>query len=231
MDFGAGRIRQNQLGDMLRMRCGIRHDDESAEGVADEAPQHEVSVPSFALGKYDVTRAEYASFVRETGHSAGDGCGIDGFKWKKLAEKSWQNPGYKQTDRDPVVCISWQDAKAYIAWLNAKLVNGIEYFLELTGFEASVQKADVVITGEGSIDEQTLQGKGPFGVAAMAKKYHLPVIGVAGKVPLQNSPELNQYFDALFAIGNEPADLPSALKSTEENLVRTGIAIGNMLAI
>jgi formylglycine-generating enzyme required for sulfatase activity/dienelactone hydrolase len=93
----------------------------SAEGVADEAPQHEVSVPSFAMGKYDVTRGEYAAFVRETGHSAGDGCGIDGFEWKKLADKSWQNPGYKQTDRDPVVCVSWQDAKGYVAWLNAKV--------------------------------------------------------------------------------------------------------------
>jgi len=92
----------------------------SAEGVADEAPQHEVSVPLFAMGKYDVTHGEYAAFVRETGHSAGDGCGLDGFDWKKQVDKSWQNPGYSQTDHDPVVCVSWQDAKAYIAWLNGK---------------------------------------------------------------------------------------------------------------
>jgi formylglycine-generating enzyme required for sulfatase activity len=58
------------------------------EWVADEAPQHEVSVPSFAMGKYDVTRGEYAAFVRETGHSAGDGCGVDGFEWKKQTDKS-----------------------------------------------------------------------------------------------------------------------------------------------
>ncbi len=93
----------------------------SAEGVADEAPQHGVSLPSFAMGMYDVTRGEYAAFVRETGHSSGDGCGIDGFEWKKLADKSWQNPGYAQTYRDPVVCVSWQDAKSYIAWLNGKV--------------------------------------------------------------------------------------------------------------
>jgi len=93
----------------------------SADGVADEAPQHEVSVPSFAIGTYDVTRGEYAAFVRETRHSAGDGCGIDGFEWKKQVDKSWQDPGYHQTDRDPVVCVSWQDAKAYIAWLNGKV--------------------------------------------------------------------------------------------------------------
>jgi formylglycine-generating enzyme required for sulfatase activity len=93
----------------------------SAEAVADEAPEHEVSVPSFALGKYDVARGEYAVFIRETGHSAGDGCGIDGFEWKKQLDKSWRNPGYNQTDRDPVVCVSWQDAKAYLAWLNGTM--------------------------------------------------------------------------------------------------------------
>ena len=93
----------------------------SAEGVADEAPQHEVSVSSFAMGKYDVTRGEYAAFVRETGHSDGDGCRKDSYEWKKQADKSWQNPGFHQTDRDPVVCVSRQDAKAYIAWLNGKV--------------------------------------------------------------------------------------------------------------
>src|SRR6266436_7374091 len=93
----------------------------SPGSVSDESPQHSVSLRSFALGKYDVTRGEYAAFVRETGHSAGDGCGIDGFEWKKLADKSWQNPGYNQTDRDPVVCVSWRDAKSYVAWLNGKV--------------------------------------------------------------------------------------------------------------
>lgn len=60
----------------------------SAEGVADEAPQHNVSLPSFALGKYDVTRGEYAAFVRGTRHSAGDGCGHNSYEWKKQAGKS-----------------------------------------------------------------------------------------------------------------------------------------------
>jgi formylglycine-generating enzyme required for sulfatase activity len=46
----------------------------NTESVADESPQHKVSLRSFALGKYDVTRAEYAVFVRETGYSAGDEC-------------------------------------------------------------------------------------------------------------------------------------------------------------
>src|SRR5690606_5775694 len=55
------------------------------------------------------------------------------------------------------------------AFLNANLVNGIDYFLRLTNFSSALDAADLVITGEGSIDEQTLQGKGPFGVASQAK--------------------------------------------------------------
>ena len=83
-------------------------------------------------------------------------------------------------------------AAGLYAFLNAKLVNGIDHFLELTGFDVALDKADVVISGEGSIDEQTLQGKGPFGVAYKAKSRGLPVIGLAGKVPLQPSKELQQ---------------------------------------
>ncbi|MEO8884792.1 MAG: glycerate kinase [Mucilaginibacter sp.] len=116
-------------------------------------------------------------------------------------------------------------------FLNAQLVNGIDYFLKLTGFEAALQKADVVITGEGSIDEQTLQGKGPFGVAQMAKSRNIPVIGVAGKILLHQSAELRQYFNVLLAIGNEPTDLATALQNTTDNLVRMGREIGGLLAI
>jgi len=89
----------------------------SMEAVADEAPQHQVSLSSFALGKYDVTRGEYASFARETGYPAADGCGRGRaiFKWEKDPKLTWENPGTAQTDRDPVVCVSWQDARAYIA--------------------------------------------------------------------------------------------------------------------
>jgi formylglycine-generating enzyme required for sulfatase activity len=100
----------------------------TAASVADESPQHHVSLQSFALGKYDVTRAEYARFVRETGHSPGDGCvvsagtrGFDGSNSQKQADAGWQNPGFRQTDRDPVVCVSWLDARAYVFWLNGKL--------------------------------------------------------------------------------------------------------------
>ncbi len=99
----------------------------SMEAVSDEAPQHSVTLRSFALGKFDVTREEYAQFVLETGHSAGDGCyAYDGAhlnskSWPKPPGSSWENPGFAQTERDPVVCVSWRDARAYVSWLNGKL--------------------------------------------------------------------------------------------------------------
>ncbi|HXA19565.1 MAG TPA: formylglycine-generating enzyme family protein [Thermoanaerobaculia bacterium] len=92
------------------------------QSVADESPQHQVSIRSFALGRYDVTRDEYAAFVRETGHSAGDGCYESSMpKSAMRADASWRTPGFAQTARDPVVCVNWQDAQAYVAWLNGKV--------------------------------------------------------------------------------------------------------------
>jgi glycerate kinase len=116
-------------------------------------------------------------------------------------------------------------------FLNAHLVNGIDYFLQLTLFEEALADCDIVITGEGSLDEQTLGGKGPFGVAKKAKEKGIPVIGIAGKLPIETPASLHAYFDAVFAIGNEPTTLPNALSNTLQNIERTATEIGNLLAI
>lgn len=120
-------------------------------------------------------------------------------------------------------------AAGLYAFLNASLVNGIDHFLELTDFNTALERADIVITGEGSIDEQTLNGKGPFGVAYHAKLKGLPVIALAGKVPLEPNMSLEKYFDVLMPIGHQPFDLPEALAATRSNLIRTAKAIGNLL--
>lgn len=115
--------------------------------------------------------------------------------------------------------------------LGAELVNGIDYFLDLTGFDAALSKSNLVITGEGSIDSQTLQGKGPYGVASRAKRTGLPVVGLAGKVPSGIHPELAAYFDTLLAIGSGPSPLDEALAATADNLARTATQLGNLLAV
>lgn len=115
--------------------------------------------------------------------------------------------------------------------LDAKLVNGIDYFLEATGFDAALDRADWVLTAEGSIDEQTLHGKGPFGVAWRAKEKGLPVIGLAGRLPREKNPELSRYFDVLLPINHELLPLQDALDQTAANLTATARAIGNMLEL
>jgi glycerate kinase len=122
-------------------------------------------------------------------------------------------------------------AAGLYAFLNAKLVSGANHFLELTNFNSVLQNADVVITGEGSIDEQTLQGKAPAAVAAAAKKKNIKVIGVAGKVPAAHSEALNQFFDQLLSINSVPVDLATALKNTRDNLIITAQKVGDELGL
>jgi glycerate kinase len=115
-------------------------------------------------------------------------------------------------------------------WLNANLVNGIEYFLSLTGFDEALKNADLVITGEGSIDTQTLQGKGPYGVAAEAKKRDIPVIGLAGRVPKKSDAALQKYFDVLLSINQEFINMPAAIANTEKNLIETARGLGDLIS-
>jgi formylglycine-generating enzyme required for sulfatase activity len=94
-------------------------EDLSSNWAAQERPRHKVTVGSaFALGKYPVTRGEYARFAQATGHN-GAGCnGWTGSTFELDGGKSWRNPGFAQSEQDPVVCVNWDDAKAYLAWLS-----------------------------------------------------------------------------------------------------------------
>lgn len=89
-----------------------------------EEPQHKVTIAKpFALGRYPVTRAEYQVFATEKG-IAGTGCKVwDGKEWVKEPDPKldWRNPGFAQSDKDAVTCVSWEDAKQYVAWLNARV--------------------------------------------------------------------------------------------------------------
>ncbi len=71
---------------------------------------------------------------------------------------------------------------AFLAFLDGNLKNGIDLILRETRLEQYIQKADIVITGEGRLDAQTTMGKAPSGIAAIAKKYDKPVLGFAGCV-------------------------------------------------
>ncbi|MEP6599239.1 MAG: glycerate kinase [Actinomycetota bacterium] len=75
---------------------------------------------------------------------------------------------------------------AAVALLGATLRPGIELLLELVGFPAALGAADLVVTGEGSLDEQTLHGKAPAGVAAAARAAGVTTVAVAGRVTLSS---------------------------------------------
>jgi formylglycine-generating enzyme required for sulfatase activity len=88
----------------------------------DEGPQHPVTIArAFAVGKFEVTRVELETFVRESGRAVGDKCfTYEGRQWQERAGRSFRNPGIVQDDRHPAVCVSWEDASAFVDWLSRK---------------------------------------------------------------------------------------------------------------
>jgi len=95
----------------------------------DEAPKHPVTLAKpFALGRCEVTVAEFRLFVKQTGHKTdaekSGGCNIwnrDSKEYEKSVDANWKQTGFKQDENHPVVCVSWNDTQAYINWLNAYL--------------------------------------------------------------------------------------------------------------
>src|SRR6202167_303014 len=84
-------------------------------------PQHLITIRhKLAIAKFDVTRDEYAQFVAETNRPDPDSCiTINASGTGFIATNgNWHSPGFPQTERDPVVCVSWDDAQAYVAWLS-----------------------------------------------------------------------------------------------------------------
>jgi len=81
-----------------------------------------------------------------------------------------------------------------LAFLNARLVRGIELVLNAVDFDARLKGADLAITGEGGLDRQTLMGKAPAGVAARAKKAGVPCIAVGGGIEAAARPGLRRTF-------------------------------------
>ena len=100
-----------------------------------------------------------------------------------------------------------------MAFLGGRLVSGFDMVSSQIGLEARVAAADLVVTGEGRLDEQSLQGKGPVGVARLARRLGKKIVGVAGSV--DGSSALRAQFDLL--IGIKPADMP-----LDEAMRRTG---------
>lgn len=92
----------------------------SERGSSDaERPQATIDVGAFAIGRYEVTRGEFAAFVEASGHGPAGSCWSErNGRYDFVDGKDWQDPGFSQGDKDPVVCITAEDAEAYVQWLN-----------------------------------------------------------------------------------------------------------------
>ncbi|SFV35443.1 glycerate kinase family protein [Thermoflavifilum thermophilum] len=115
------------------------------------------------------------------------------------------------------------------AWLGATLLPGADFFLKYTNMDQALMYADLVITGEGKLDAQTLDGKAPLAVAQQAHARHLPVVALAGEIPHHIPPSLQQHFDVIFSIVNGPGSLADHIAATRQHLFRTGTQIGRFL--
>ncbi|MCB0581512.1 MAG: glycerate kinase [Phaeodactylibacter sp.] len=116
-----------------------------------------------------------------------------------------------------------------MAFLGGRLRPGIEAVMDYTGFEKQLEGVQLVFTGEGKVDAQTLHGKLIYGITRRAKAAGVPVVALCGA--LLASPEDMEAIGlkAAFAIQNRPVSLEIALKETEEGLERTAFMVGRML--
>ena len=97
--------------------------------LGSESPQHSVTIARpFSVGRHAVTRGQFAAFINNSGYKTEGGAYVlAGNEWKSDPKASWRNPGFPQDDSHPVVCVSWEDAKAFAVWLSSQ--SGQDYRL------------------------------------------------------------------------------------------------------
>lgn len=110
---------------------------------------------------------------------------------------------------------------ALYAFCGAQLRRGIEIVTDALRLDACVADADLVVTGEGRIDSQTIHGKVPVGVAKIAKRYNKPVIGIAGSLTADVGVVHDHGLDAVFSVIYTICSLDEALKNASENVRMT----------
>lgn len=111
----------------------------------------------------------------------------------------------------------------------AQIVSGVELVMRTVGLEQQLRNVDIVITGEGSLDAQSAEGKVPAGVCALAKQHGVPVIALAGVVDSSLQPLHEHGLTAAFSIAPGPLSRAEALASAAQNIARTAEQIARLL--
>ena len=97
-------------------------------------------------------------------------------------------------------------AAAFHALLDARLISGADYCLQVSGFEEKLIQAYLVITGEGKLDQQSLQGKLPGRISSLCHQYHVPVIAIVG------SSDITTGFDRIYNLLDYAENRPAAMR-------------------
>ncbi|SCB98550.1 glycerate kinase [Kosakonia oryzendophytica] len=118
---------------------------------------------------------------------------------------------------------------ALYAFCGAELRHGIEIVTDALDLDKYVADADLVITGEGRIDSQTVHGKVPVGVAKVAKRYRIPVIGIAGSLTADVGVVHSHGIDAVFSVIYRICSLDDALANARENVRMTARNVAAVL--
>ncbi|AWD67603.1 glycerate kinase [Priestia megaterium] len=118
-----------------------------------------------------------------------------------------------------------------LAFLSAELKPGVDIVIKATQLESYIKNADLVITGEGKIDGQTIYGKTPIGVAKTAKKHSVPVIAIAGSIGTGSEAVYEHGISALFSVVPGAVDLSEALEKASENIERTAKNVASVIRL
>lgn len=116
-------------------------------------------------------------------------------------------------------------------FLNAELKPGIDIVMETVGLVEQLEQADLVITGEGRIDGQTVFGKTPMGVLKQANQKNVPTIGIAGSLGTDSDAILSHGMMAIFPIIPALDSLEQVLEEAEKNLINTSRNIASIMKL
>ena len=139
-------------------------------------------------------------------------------RWSELVSRA---TGRNEADR-PGAGAAGGAGFAALALLNAKIRPGIELILELVDFDRRIVGADLVVTGEGSLDDQSLAGKAPVGVARAAARSGVPVVAVAGRLQLSLQQLRQAGIEAAYALTDLEPDLNQCIANASPLLRRLG---------
>jgi len=118
-----------------------------------------------------------------------------------------------------------------IAFLGGRIQPGIQLILEQNDFLAHLKDADLVITGEGQMDEQTIQGKGPFGVAQLANEHGVPTVALVGGLAVDDRILHDAGLQAVLPILTQPMTLDAAIADAANLVESAALRLGYLLQI